>query len=120
MTAKKTTPAKLAQYKAEYDQLKETFLQLGYILQGSVTERYMECGKPSCSCRDDPARRHGPYYQWSRKIRAKTESTYLSAEQAKICGEWIQNHRQMEELMRRMQKISRRVAALLKIIGKPG
>ena len=45
----------------EYEALKRQLQTLGYILQGSVTERWNQCGRPWCHCHKDPQSRHGPY-----------------------------------------------------------
>lgn len=108
----------LRRYGQQYEELKRQLQTLGYILQGSVTERWNQCGRPWCHCHTDPQSRHGPYYQWSWKDQAKTKSVYLDADQARQCREWIQNHRQLERLLKRMRALSLRVAALYQIHRK--
>jgi len=102
----------------EYEDLKRQLQSLGYILQGSVTERWNQCGRPWCHCHKDPQSRHGPYYQWSWKDRGKTKSVYLEADQARQCREWIENHRALERLLKRLRMVSLRAARLCDIAGK--
>lgn|ERR1035438_6284432 len=52
--------------------------------RGSLSPRYVKCGKPNCACRRDPKARHGPYYSWTRVVNGKTQSRFLSAAQAPI------------------------------------
>jgi hypothetical protein len=59
--------------------------------RGSVSERTMKCGKASCPCQGDPKARHGPYYSLTRPVAGKTQSRYLSSEQAELA------RRQLEE-----------------------
>ena len=108
----------LRRCEREYQELKLQLQSLGYILQGSVTERWNQCGRAWCHCHKDPQSRHGPYYQWSWKDRGKTKSVYLDAEQAEKCTEWINNHRELERLLKRMRTVSLRVARLLEIDRK--
>jgi len=68
----------------------------------------MPCGKPSCHCMADPPVLHGPYYQWTIKVRGRTKTLRLSAEQARVCEEWISNHRKMKEVVRKMEALSLR------------
>ena len=75
-----------------YDKLKQALLELDFVRPGSVVKRFMPCGKPSCRCMGKPPRLHGPYYQWSYKLRGKTVSMRLTSEQAKLCQEWLENH----------------------------
>ena len=108
----------LRRCQQEYQEVKAQIDSLGYILQGSLRERWMTCGKQGCRCYEDPAARHGPYYQWSWAEERKTRSIYLAAERAQRCREWIQNHRALEKLLKRMRAISLRAARLHEIDRK--
>ena len=67
--------------------------------RGSVSERTMKCGKASCPCQRDPKARHGPYYSLTRPMAGKTQSRYLSAEQAELAREQIaQGHKFREQV----------------------
>lgn len=94
----------------EYARVRAALAQLGYILQGSVNERRIPCGKARCACTTDAQARHGPYIQWSRKQAGRTVSTYLTPEQAALCRQWIDNHRKLDAIIARMRTLSRRVA----------
>jgi hypothetical protein len=50
--------------------------------RGSVTERWVKCGKAGCACVDNPKARHGPYFSVSRVVKGKTRSIWLSGAQA--------------------------------------
>src|SRR6266700_3329682 len=50
----------------------------GMVLPGSITQRATRCGHRNCACRADPPRLHGPYWQWTRKVAAKTICRWLS------------------------------------------
>ena len=54
--------------------------------------------RPSCRCAD-PSQRHGPYYQLSWKEAGKTVSRLLSAEEAALYKEWIDNRRHLESVL---------------------
>jgi hypothetical protein len=108
----------LSRCAQEYQRLKAQLDDLGYILQGSLRERWMTCGKAACRCADDPAARHGPYYQWSWAENGKTRSIYLDADQAERCREWIGNNRELEALLTRLRSVSLRVARLHGIARK--
>lgn len=103
----------------DYAQTRAELTSLGFVLQGSVTERWMECGKPACQCHADKKARHGPYYQWSWKTEGRTRSVYLTAEQAAICRQWIGNHRRLERLLRKLRALSLRAGAVYDIRQKP-
>lgn len=82
----------------------------GKVLPGTITSRLTHCGRPGCRCMADPPRPHGPYWQWTRKVRAKTVGRWLSADQAADYEPWVANHRRIRELLSRLEAIG--VAAL--------
>lgn len=104
----------LRRYEQEYRELKGQLTRFGYALQGSVTERWNQCGKPGCRCKDDPNARHGPYYQVSWKERGKTKSMYLDENQLELCKEFIKNHTELERTLKKMRDLSLRVVELHK------
>lgn len=105
----------LQKLEEQRDALLLELRDLGFVLQGSVTERMLPCGKAECRCTTDPTARHGPYLQWSAKRRGKTVSVYLSDHQAALCREWIGNNRRLEAILKRLRALSARAARLQKI-----
>ena len=99
----------------DYARVRAELAQIGYILQGSVTERRIPCGKVACACTTDVGAWHGPYIQWSRRKGGRTVSTYLTPEQAVLCREWIANYRTLDKIIGRMLKLSLRIARLSEI-----
>src|SRR6266851_8040985 len=77
----------------------------GMVLPGSITERRTRCGHRNCACRADPPRLHGPYWQWTRKVAAKTICRWLSPEQHHDYQAWIDNDRRLRELLTRLEAL---------------
>ena len=92
--------------EACFEDLKQKIQELGYVRPGSLVSRYMPCGTPTCRCMKDPPQLHGPYQQWTHKIRGKTKTKRLSEEQAQRCEEWTDNHKRFKELVRQMEQLS--------------
>ena len=107
--------ADLTRLSQDYAQVRAELAEIGSLLQGSVTERRIPCGKVACACTTDVRAWHGPYIQWSRRKAGRTVSTYLTQEQAALCREWIDNNRKLEKIVGRMLKLSLRIARLYKI-----
>ena len=106
--------------ESRYLLLKAELADLGLVRPGSLVERYMPCGKPGCRCMGDPPVLHGPYYQWTHKVRGKTVTKRLSKAQAERCKDWISNHRQMKTLVRKMEALSlKETDRILRTISKP-
>lgn len=99
----------------DYAQMRAELAEIGYLLQGSVTQRRIPCGKVACACTTDVGAWHGPYIQWSRRHRGRTVSTYLTPAQAALCREWIDNNRKLAKVIGRMRRLSLRIARLYEI-----
>ena len=74
---------------------------MGFVAQGTVTERTKVCGRANCRCASDPAARHGPYYEWTRREQGRYVHTVISAEQAEALVAAIDNHREVLALLTR-------------------
>jgi hypothetical protein len=97
-----------ADQRAEARQIATELAQIartGQLLPGSITERHTRCGKPGCACQADPPRRHGPYWQWTRKVANKTVGGYLNKQQATEYQRWIDNDRRVRELVSRLEAL---------------
>jgi hypothetical protein len=77
----------------------------GMVLPGSITQRRTRCGHPGCGCRADPPRLHGPYWQWTRKIAAKTIGRWLSPDQHHDYQPWVANDRRLRELLAQLEAL---------------
>jgi hypothetical protein len=77
----------------------------GMVLPGSITQRRTRCGRRNCACHADPPRLHGPYWQWTRKIAAKTICRWLTADQHRDYTPWIDNDRRLHELLARLEAL---------------
>lgn len=92
--------------RRDYQRLKARILEVGFICEGSLVERFVACGKPNCRC-VDPDQRHGPYWQLSWKQDGKTVSRRLSPQHARLYQQWIANRHTLEAIIAQMQTVSR-------------
>jgi hypothetical protein len=77
----------------------------GMVLPGSITQRRTRCGHRNCACRADPPRLHGPYWQWTRKVAARTVCRWLSPDQHHDYQACIDNDRRLRELLARLEEL---------------
>lgn len=97
---------RLDQCQKHYERIKARIRDVGFICEGTLTERWTSCGKPNCRCTGDPPQRHGPYHQLTWKERGKTVTRRLSAKQAHLYQEWVTHRRELEALLGQMRDIS--------------
>lgn len=102
----KQTEKDLEEYVRKFKACRKELNKIGFILTGSITKHYTKCRSPSCRCMKDPDYRHGPYYDWTRKVKGKTVTIRLSKEEADILKEWSDNKKQFYEIIKRMEIIT--------------
>jgi hypothetical protein len=94
-----------------YAQLRQQLQELGYFCKGTVLERKMKCGQPSCACHQDPAKRHGPYWEWTYKAHGKTVNVKLTSEAGPLYKAASGQYRKLKSLLNRLERISRSALA---------
>ena len=82
---------------------------MDYLCSGTLLKRMMKCGKASCRCQQDPAARHGPYYEWGHMHDGKLVHRYVSPEQADVLQQAITNYRSVQQLLRTWESQTERV-----------
>ena len=107
------TPDELA---TEIKRCKSELGELWIVLQGTVTERHKSCGKMGCRCKATPPALHGPYYQWTRKVRGKTQTVRLKADDVTDYERWIAAGRRFDQIIARWRDLAAK--AVEQIRGK--
>ena len=92
----KSSLVPVAALQKEYERLRRSLAQTGYISQGSVVDR-SRLRSPRCG------------YQWTRKVKAKTVTVALSPAEYEALGQAIANHRKLNQTLRQMERISRQI-----------
>ena len=77
----------------------------GMVLPGSITQRRTRCGRDGCGCHADPPRLHGPYWQWTRKVAARTVCRWLSPADREDYQAWIDNDRRLRDLLAHLEEL---------------
>jgi hypothetical protein len=86
----------VAQLQKDYQRLRRSLAQIGYISQGSVVDR----------SKLRPARSG---YQWTRKVKGKTITVALCPSEFEALAQAIANERKLNQTIRQMEQISRRI-----------
>lgn len=88
-------PPRPARLEARYAELRQQLAGIGYLSDGSVYRR--------------PAGQSGTRFTWSTKVKARTVSLALSAEQADWLEQAIAEHRRVKKLLAEMRRLSRQI-----------
>jgi len=90
-----------------FRQARQELHQLGYFLKGTVLKRMMKCGQSNCACHRDPSQRHGPYFEWTYKVKGKTVNVKLSPQAAPLYQSATKQYRKLKADLARMERLSR-------------
>ncbi len=93
--------AKRAQARA----LAKAMAEIGFVLPGTLSERYLTCTSPGCRCHGDPPQLHGPYWYWTRKVDNKTVSKMLSPDQVADYQAWFENRKRLRDLTHQLEEL---------------
>jgi hypothetical protein len=92
-------------------ELKQELQRLELFCKGTVLARKMKCGQSGCPCHTDPAKRHGPYWEWTYKAAARTVNVRLSPAAGPLYRAASQQRRKLNLLLNRLEKLSRSALA---------
>ena len=98
-------------YAQRFSDLRLQLQQLEYFCKGTILERRMKCGQPNCACQGDPAKRHGPYWEWTYKLNGKTVNVKLSSTAGPLYKAAAQRYRRLKTLLTRMERLSHKALA---------
>ncbi len=93
LIARKTAEKKVAE-------IQRRIAAMEYLSSGTLLKRTKVCGNPSCRCAQDPAARHGPYYEWSYLKGGRLRHRSLTPKQAELMRQAIANYRKTKKLLR--------------------
>jgi len=76
---------------------------MDFVVSGTIHKRTKVCGRKNCRCAVDPAARHGPYYEWSRRQEGRLFHSIVTPEQAEVLSRAIHNYREIKQLLARWE-----------------
>jgi len=80
--------------------------KIGFFRRGTLLSRFTRCGKRGCRCQADPPQLHGPYWQWTRKVKGKTVTVTLSESQAVLLRGWLDNGHLYDLQLAQLEQLS--------------
>ena len=96
-------------YARRFQALKREFQELEYFCKGTLLKRMMKCGKIGCACQHDPAKRHGPYFEWTYKAKGKTVNVKLTRDVMPVFRAAAHQYRKLRSLLNRLESLSQTV-----------
>jgi hypothetical protein len=106
-TRKAARPALPAAPDPRFGHARQELQHIEYFLKGTVLKRMMKCGHPNCACQRDASHRHGPYFEWTYKVKGKTVNVKLSPQAAPLYLAATKQHRKLKAVLAKMERLSR-------------
>ena len=76
------------------------------VLRGSLVERYVTCGNPTCKCAK--GERHGPLWYLTVTLgRGRTTGGIIPDEKVEQVRGWIENYHKVKDHLERISEINR-------------
>ncbi len=95
--------------RARIARIREAIQAVDDLCSGTLLRRMKLCGKPGCRCAQEPAARHGPYYEWGHMKGGKLVHRMVSPRQAALLRAAIRNYRKVLRLLRAWEAETERV-----------
>jgi len=96
----------LQRLRSRYRDMAARVAGIGFMWHGSISERWLTCGRADCDCAKDPRARHGPYVYWTTKEKGRSVARLLHPPESDILQEWLSNRKELDRILREMLKLS--------------
>ena len=90
----------------QFQKIKSEISNMDIAFSGSITERYMPCGKKGCKCQGLPPELHGPYYQWTAKVNGITKTIRIKSSEVANYKNWVEEGKRLDKLIGEWKEIS--------------
>ena len=89
--------------------VKRRIVAIDLVCSGTLLERTKVCGKPTCSCANDEEARHGPYYEWNRRLQGHLHHRAVAPEQARVVLRAMDQYQRLLALLEDWEHESARI-----------
>ena len=104
--------SQLEELEKKRSEVLESFLSLGDFRRGTLTKRYIACGKGGCHCTQPDSKGHGPKYSLTFKVKGKTRTEYIGIEDTKKVDEQFSERQRFVNLCRQLVEVNEEICRL--------
>ena len=90
----------------QIERIKRELGGLGDLRPGSLSEQYNVCGNPNCRCKEDPSKRHGPYYQISFTRNGRSRTKFVKRPHLADVKKQLKSYARLRSLVDRWVELS--------------
>ena len=79
--------------------LRREIAAMDFVSSGTLLMRTKTCGRPTCPCATDPEARHGPYFEFNRRVDGRLVHRVIPATLAPRVRRALANYRRIQGLL---------------------
>jgi hypothetical protein len=98
--------------ESQIKKIKGELETLGDLRPGSLSEQYNVCGNPNCRCKEDPPKKHGPYYQLSLTRKGRSQTKFVKKPHVTEGKRQLKNYARLRALIDRWIELSAELCQL--------
>ena len=92
--------------EVQIEKVKRELGGLGDLHPGSLSEQYNVCGNPNCRCKENPPKKHGPYYQLSFTRKGRSRTKFVKRPHLSQVKKQLKNYARLRSLVDRWIELS--------------
>lgn len=96
----------------QIERIKRELGGLGDLRPGSLSAQYNVCGNPNCRCKEDPSKRHGPYYQISFTRNGRSRTKFVKRPHLADVKKQLKNYARLRSIVDRWVELSSELCQL--------
>lgn len=97
---------KLKNLEEKRKRVREQLTGIGDMRQGSLTERYLKCGKAECRCGKEQSYVHGPHFSLTKAIKGKTVTRMIPKHAVQTTKAQIAQFQEFRRLSREFLEVN--------------
>ncbi len=109
---KSSTKRRIRSLEGQIAKIKSDLDRLGDLRPGSLSEQYNVCGNPNCRCKEDPPKKHGPYYQLSYSRKGRSSSKFVKKPHVSEVRKQLKNYARLRTLVDQWIELSSELCQL--------
>jgi hypothetical protein len=89
--------------------IKRRIIEIDLVCSGTLLERTKVCGKPGCRCASDQTARHGPYYEWNRRLQGSLHHRAVARAEVGVVTRAMNDYQRLLALLEDWEHESARI-----------
>lgn len=113
-------PDRLNELEHRKSGVKQQLADIGDMRQGTLTERYLKCGKLGCRCAKEDDYKHGPHFSLTKGVNGKTVTRTIPKRAVESTKAQIKEFQEFRRLNQCLLEVSEEICDAKLVEGESG